>query len=188
MKTVTPSTLVNSFAFSKICLGSSISFADPSNFTNLLGYRQSLFSLINPFSFQYSLKTCFLFLNSFVRNKYDFIFIANIKDSVLFNKFFQICKGKKYSLLKDSEMSTGFLTNKKGSKTVIITLFLDHRKTELIKKESLLMNVPLISFSDLASNKLSSTLYLAGNYNSFLSQNLILTLITVCLEQKHEYS
>jgi hypothetical protein len=85
-------------------------------------------------------------------------------------------------------MSTGFLTNKKILNTVIITIFLNHKKTELIQKEALLMNVPLISFSDLTSNKFSSSFYITGNYNSFLSQNLILTLISICFEQKHEHS
>jgi len=50
------------------------------------------------------------------------------------------------------------------------------------------MNVPLISFSDLTSNKFSSSFYITGNYNSFLSQNLILTLLSICFEQKHEHS
>lgn len=188
MKIIKKNSLINSFIFSKICVGSSIVYADPTNYNALLGYRKALFALINPFSFQYSLKTCFIFLESFVKNKYDFIFIVDIQDSILFNKFYQVCKKKQYTLLKGSEMSTGFLTNKKISNTVIITVFLNHRKTELIQKEALLMNVPLISFSDLTSNKFSSSFYITGNYNSFLSQNLILTLLSLCLEQKHEYS
>jgi len=165
-----------------------MAYTDPTNFNVLLGYRKSLFALINPFSFQYSLKTCFIFLESFVKNKYDLIFIVDIHDSILFDKFSNICKKKSYTLLKGSEMSTGFLTNKKISNTVIVTLFLNHRKTELIQQETLLMNVPLISFSDLTSNKFSSSFYITGNYNAFLSQNLVLTLLAICLEQKHEYS
>ena len=117
---------------SKIYVDSSISFIDSSNFKFLLGHRLSLFSLINPFLLQYSLKTGFLFLESFVTKDYDFIFISDIKDSILFNKFHQICKKNKYSLLKISETSSGFLTNKKISRTVVITLFLDHEKTGLI--------------------------------------------------------
>lgn len=188
MKVIKKKSLLQSFILSKLCTGSAISYIDHSNFNFLIGYRQSLFSLINPFSFQYSLKTSFLFLESFIKNNYDFIFIANIKDSILFKKFYQLCKKKKYSVLKDSETSSGFLTNKKISKTVIITLFLDHRKTELIQKESLLLKVPLISFNDLSSNKFSSSVSVSGTYNSFLSQNLILTLLSVCIEQKNESS
>jgi hypothetical protein len=175
---------LQSFILSKIYVGSSISYVDPSNFNYMLGARDSLFSLINPFLFQYSLKSSFLFLEAFLDKQYDFIFIADIKDSVLFNKFHQICKKKKYSLLKSSDMSSGFLTNKKLSKTIVITLFLDYRKTELIQQESLLRNVPLISFSDLSVNRFSSSIYVGGNYSSFLVQNLILTLLFVCLNQK----
>ena len=74
MKNIKKNSLINSFIFSKICVGSSMAYTDPTNFNVLLGYRKSLFALINPFSFQYSLKTCFIFLESFVKNKYDFIF------------------------------------------------------------------------------------------------------------------
>ena len=111
-----------------------------------------------------------------------------LKIRYFLKNFINCVKKKKYSVLKDSETSSGFLTNKKISKTVIITLFLDHRKTELIQKESLLLKVPLISFNDLSSNKFSSSVSVSGTYNSFLSQNLILTLLSVCIEQKNESS
>ena len=62
MKNIKKNSLINSFIFSKICVGSSMAYTDPTNFNVLLGYRKSLFALINPFSFQYSLKTCFIFL------------------------------------------------------------------------------------------------------------------------------
>jgi len=144
------------------------------------------FSLINPKYFKYLLKTSFLAIESFLKNKYTFVFITNISDSTLFNKFQQICRKKNYFLLKDSETFAGFLTNKKKSKIVLITLFLDYRKVDLIQKESLLMHIPLISFSDLSSNKLSSSIFISGNYNSFLVQNLILSLLSVCLQQKYD--
>jgi hypothetical protein len=96
MKVIKKKSLLQSFILSKLCTGSAISYIDHSNFNFLIGYRQSLFSLINPFSFQYSLKTSFLFLESFIKNNYDFIFIVNIKDSILFKKFYQLCNKKKY--------------------------------------------------------------------------------------------
>jgi len=177
--------VLQSFILSKIYIDSSIAYVDPSNFNHVLGTRYSLFSIVNPFLLQYSLKTSFLFLESFLIKKYDFIFIADIKDPILFSKFQQLCK-KKYSLLKSSDVSSGFLTNKKLSKTIIITLFLDYQKTELIQQESLVRNIPLISFSNLSVNKFSSLLYVGGNYTSFLVQNLVLTLLLVCLSQKYD--
>jgi hypothetical protein len=176
-----------SLILSKVCLGSSISLSDPSNFNSLLGYRESLFSFLNPSSFQYSLKTGFSFVEFFLKHRYNVLFIINLKDSVLLNKFQRICKQKNYFLLKDSEISSGFLTNKKTSNLLIITLFLDHRKTELIQKESLLMNVPLVSFNDLTSNRFSSSIAIAGSYSSLLSRNLVLSLLSVCLKQKFDY-
>jgi hypothetical protein len=176
---------LKSVILSKIYVGSSVSHVDPSNLNHILGTRYSLFSLINPFLLQYSLKTGFLFLETFVDKKYDFIFIVDIKDPILFLKFQQICK-KKYSLLKSSDISSGFLTNKKLSKTIIITLFLDYRKTELIQQESLVRNIPLISFSDLSVNRFSSLLYVGGTYRSYLVQNLILSLLFLCLKKNYE--
>jgi len=173
-------------ALSKACVSPSISFVDPSQYSNLLGTRQNLFSLINPVSFKYSLKTSFLAIESFIKNKYSFIFIVNISNQMLFNKFYQICKNKNITLLKSSETSAGFLTNKPKVKTAIITLFLDSHKIELIQKESLLINIPLISFNDLSANKFSSSIFVSGHYNSFIVQNFILTLLSVCLEQKYE--
>ncbi len=159
---------LNSETLSKFCVSSSVSLTDPTHFSSLLGYRQSFFSVINPIFFQKSLKTSFLFVESFLKNNYKFVFIANIQHPVLFNKFWQICKKKNFFLLKDSETFAGFLTNKKKSKIVIITLFLDYRKTELIQKECLLMHIP------------------SGNYNSFLAQNLILSLLSISLQQNYD--
>jgi len=176
---------LQSFILSKIYIDSSIAYIDPSNFNCVLGTRYSLFSIANPFLLQYSLKTSFLFLEFFLTKKYDFIFVTDIKDPILFSKFQQICK-KKYSLLKSSDVSSGFLTNKKLSKTIIITLFLDYKKTELIQQESLIRNIPLISFSNLSVNRFSSLLSVGGNYTSFLVQNLVLTLLFVCLKQKYD--
>lgn len=108
-----------------------------------------------------------------------------LKTQYFFLNFSKFVK-KKYSLLKSSDISSGFLTNKKLSKTIVITLFLDYQKTELIQQESLVRNIPLISFSSLSVNRFSSLLYVGGNYTSFLIQNLILTLLFVCLKQKYE--
>lgn len=169
---------------SKICLGSTISYTDPSNFNSLFGYRDSLFSFINPFFTQYTLKIGFFFIESFLKKNYDILFIIKLQDTSLFSKFNKVCKRKNFALLKDSEISSGFLTNRKTSNLLLVTLFLDHRKIELIQKESLIRNIPLISFNDLSSNKFSSTISVVGSYSSFLSRDLILSLLSVCLEQK----
>lgn len=170
---------------SRICINSSVSYLDPSNYFLIFGLRQSLFSIINPTLFRHSLKTSFLLIESFIKNKYKFIIITNIKSPTLFLKFYHICKKKNIFLLKDSETSTGFLTNKIVTNTVILTLFLDTRKTELIQTECARVRVPLISFSDLTANKFSSSIFVCGNFNSFLAQNLILTLLSICFEQKY---
>jgi len=179
---------LNSSIFSKICVSSCIRTADPSNFFSLLGNRESFFSLTNPIFFQYSLKTCFLFLESFLRAKYSLVFIGSFSNPILFNRFSKICKSKKFYLLKESETSAGFLTNNinLSSNTLIITLFLNSHKTELIQKEAFLLKIPTISFSNLSANKFSSTFFIGGNYSSFLAQNLILSLISVCIQQKYE--
>ena len=184
MKILKKNQILNSLMFSKICVASSISKVDPTHFSALLGHRKFLFSLLNPFLVQHSLKTSFLFLESFIKNKYHLFFVINVKDLLLFQKFNKICKNKNCSLFRDLEISSGFLTNKKLPNMVIITLFLDYRKTELIQKESILMKVPIISFTDLSSNKFSSFVYAFGNFNSFFSKNLILSLLSVCLNKR----
>lgn len=172
---------------SKVCIGSSISYADPSNFNSLIGYRESLFSFINPFLTQYSLRIGFSFIETFLNKKYNILFIVNLQDTILFTKFNKVCKRKNFALLRDLEISSGFLTNRKTSNLLLVTLFLDHKKTELIQKESLVRNIPLISFNDLSSNRFSSSIAVVGSYSSFLSRNLILSLLSVCLEQKTAY-
>jgi len=57
----------------------------------------------------------------------------------------------------------------------------------LIQKESLQMNIPLISFNDSSSNKFSSSVAIVGSYSSLLSKNLILSLLSVCLKQKFNH-
>lgn len=178
------SSLEDSIILSKICVSSSVGHTDPSNFFSLVGLRQPFFSLINPVLFRYSLKTSFSLIEFFLLKNFNFIIITNIQNPTLFLKFYQICKKKKILLLKDSEVFAGFLTNKFSSDKVILTLFLDSTKTELIQKECLRTSLPLISFSDLTANKFSSSVFVCGNYNSFLSQNLILTLLSICFEQK----
>ena len=106
---------------------------------------------------------------------HQIIIITKINEPVLFLKFYQICKKKEIFLLKDTEVSAGFLTNNLISKKIVLTLFLDATKTELIQKECLRVNCPLLSFGGLSSSRSSSSLFVGGNYNSFFAQNFILT-------------
>lgn len=75
--------LVDSFVFSKICISHPLPFVDSSHFKILLGNRNSFFSLINPFLLKTSLKTGLLVLESFIANKYNIVFVANIEDKTL---------------------------------------------------------------------------------------------------------
>lgn len=188
MKTSEKNKILNSVIFSKICVGSSISHIDPTHFFSLLGHRKDLFSLANPNLIQHSLKTGLLFVESLIKYKYNLVFIINIDDSTLFRKFDKICKMKNHLLLRSSEVSSGFLTNKKISNVGIITLFLDSGNMGLIQKESNLKKIPLISFNDLSANIFSSSIYICGNYTSFFSKNLILNLLSISLIQKNDSS
>ena len=176
--------LINSKIFSKVCISQSISLVEKNNFYFLLGYRESLFSVINPKIFQYSLKASFLFIESFKKRKFKFVIISAITDSVLLNKFSEFCTLNKITLLRDTEIQSGFLTNNYFHKNLIITLFLDTEKTELIQKETFLKHIPLISFSTVGVNRLASSFNVTGNYNSLKTQNLILTLFSVCFKTK----
>jgi len=178
--------LINSKIFSKLCISQPISLVEKNNFHFLLGYRQSLFSVINPKFFHYSLKTSFLFVESFKKQNFKFVIISAITDSVLLNKFSEFCTLNKITLLRDTEIQPGFLTNNYFRKNLIITLFLDTEKTELIQKETFLKNVPLISFSTVGVNRLASSFNVTGNFNSLKTQNLIITLLSICLKTKNE--
>jgi|TARA_Y100000991_G_scaffold2262_1_gene1902 hypothetical protein len=177
--------LDKSFFLSQICIGSSISLTDPSHFSNVKGYRKSFFSLINPVFFRYSLKTAFLFLESLLKKDYKLIFIVKIPDSVLFTKFSYVCSKKNHLIFKDSDISAGFLNDSNIVNSIFITLFLDQKKINLIQKETFFKGIPLISFGDLAANKNSSSVYVGGNFDSFLAKNLIVTLLVNCLLQKN---
>jgi len=102
------------------------------------------------------------------------------------NKFSEFCTLNKITLLRDTEIQPGFLTNNYFRKNLIITLFLDTEKTELIQKETFLKNVPLISFSTVGVNRLASSFNVTGNFNSLKTQNLIIALLSICLKTKNE--
>lgn len=180
--------LTESFVFSKICISHPVSFIDSSHFSSLLGNRSSFFSLINPFLLKTTIKTGLLALESFLLNNYDVIFIANIEDQILSKKFYQICKKKNILLIKNLDVSLGFLTSRRTQNLVVVTLFLTPLKTELIQKEAALTSIPVISFGSFLTSKHSSLLHVGGNYGLFAAQNLILTLLTICLKKKNEFA
>jgi len=184
MKIIKNSPLISSASFSKICLNSSISAIDPTHFRYLLGYRSSGFSLLNPVSVQSSLKVTFLLLEYFVKFRYKILFIVSVKDPILFIKFSQVCKDRNFLLIRDTEMLPGFSTNKSFRRTVVVTLFLDREKTEMVQKELAPTNTPLILFNDILVNRFSSSIFIGGNYESFSTQDLILTLLSICLEKR----
>ena len=82
----------------------------------------------------------------------------------------------------------GFLTSRRTKDMVLVTLFLTPLKTEIIQKEVALIGMPMISFGSLLTNKSSSSLHISGNFGLFTIQNLILTLLTVCLEKKNGFA
>jgi len=188
MKVIKKKSLTKSLIFSKICISVPIVFSDSSQLNFVMGHRPSFFSLINPFLLRTFLKTSLLSLETFIKRCPKVIFIADISDPFIFNKFYFMCKNKKILLLRSSDVMLGFLSNKKKLKVLILTLFLKPDKLELIQKETSSMGVPLVSFSDASSNRNSSLIYVAGNYNLVNVQNIILTLLKVCLEKKYESS
>jgi len=185
MKVIKKKKIVESFIFSKICISHPQPFVDVSHFNSLLGNRSSFFSLINPFLLKTNLKTSLLAIENFILQKHDIIFIADIKDPVLLRKFYQVCKKKNFLLIKKLDVSLGFLTSRRPVNTVVVTLFLTPLKTELIQKEAALTSTPVVSFGSLLTSKYSSLLHVGGNYGLYNIQNLILTLLTICLEKKN---
>jgi len=178
------SILQNASILARICVTGSLHNIDPSNYSFLVGVRPPFFSLLDLQKFSVSLKTSFLLIESFLNSNFPFIIILKSNHPILFLKFYQICKKNNILLLKDSEVTAGFLTNKVQARTSVLTLFSDTRKTELIQKECLRLNFPLISFADITVNQFSSSIVVAGNYSSFTAQNFILTMLSVCFEQK----
>lgn len=188
MKNIKNLFLLESLIFSKICISNPIIFTDSSHFNFLFGYRLSFFSLLNPFLLKTSLKTGFLALEAFIFCKYNLIIIANIEDRLLSTKFSQVCKKKNILFIKGGDVSLGSLTNRKAVNIVILTLFLTPLKSEMIQKEAAITGTPIISFSSSRISKNSSILHIGGNFGLFTIQNLILTMLTVCLEKKNESS
>lgn len=180
------SNLNEAIFISKFCVNPTMHHIDPSQYLSLIGTRQPFFSLLNLHKFKYFLRTGLLAIESLVKAKAKFIIITKINEPILFLKFYQICKKKEIFLLKDTEVSAGFLTNNLISKKVVLTLFLDATKMELIQKECLRVNCPLLSFGGLSSSRSSSSLFVGGNYNSFFAQNFILTLLSISFSLKQD--
>lgn len=80
--------LADSFVFSKMYLTDSTSYIDSSHYPSLLGSREPFFSVLHPFSIKQTLKSSLIALENFLFLKYNIIFVANIEDKVLFQKFF----------------------------------------------------------------------------------------------------
>jgi len=78
---------------SKIYINYSITLTEPSNYFALIGYREVIYSLINPIFFQKSIQTCFALLEFLIEKNYSFIFIVNLHP-VLLTKFKTICAKK----------------------------------------------------------------------------------------------
>jgi hypothetical protein len=184
MKIIKKNKLKNALILSTICFGSNSNTIDPSNFDVLQGSRQSFFFLRSPSLLNQSLKTSFLLLKAFLNCNFQIIFIGNIDNLVLLNRFQKICTLKKHIFLQDININTGFLTNSKEFKTAIVTLFLDHEKAELIRNETTKLKIPVLSFSNFNFNKKASLISVAGNYTSFASQNFILSFISLFLCKK----
>jgi hypothetical protein len=180
------SNLDEAIFISKFCVNPTMHHIDPSQYLSLIGTRQPFFSLLNLPNFKYFLRTALLAIESLVKVKSKFIVITKINEPILFLKFHQICKKKEIFLLKDTEVSAGFLTNNLISKKVVLTLFLDATKMELIQKECLRVNCPVLSFGGLSSSRSSSSLFVGGNYNSFFAQNFILTLLSISFSLKQD--
>lgn len=178
MKVLKNKNIKTALTLSTICLGSNFKTIDPSNYSLLQGSRQSFFFLTSPFLLNYSLKTSLLLLKSFLNCNFRIIFIGNIENLVLQNRFHKICSSKNHIFLQDLSINTGFLTNSTEFKTAVVTLFLEHEKAELIRKETTKLNIPVLSFNALNFNKKASLVSVAGNYNSFLSQNFILSFLS----------
>lgn len=132
-----------------------------------------------------SLKTGLLALEHFIHKKYEVLFIADIANQDLFTKFYFACKKKNIPLLKKSDVALGFLTTRRSKKVVVVTLFLTPLRAELIQKETALTGVPVITFGSLLTSRNSSLLHIGGNFTLHKIQNLILTLLTICLEKKN---
>lgn len=186
MKTI-KSNLDKAIFISKFCVNPTLNHIDPSQYLSLIGTRQPFFSLLSSFNFKYFLRIGLLAIESLVKAKAKFIIVAKIAEPILFLKFYQICKKKEIFLLKDTEVSAGFLTNNSITNKVVLTLFLDGTKTELIQKECLRVNCPLISFGGLSSSRSSSSIFVGGNYNSFPAQNFILTLLSISFSLKQDF-
>jgi hypothetical protein len=180
------SNLNEAIFISKLCVNPTVHHIDPSHYFSLIGTRQPFFSLLNLSKFKYFLRTALLAIESLIKVKAKFIVITKINEPILFLKFQQICKKKGIFLLKDTEVSAGFLTNNLISKKVVLTLFLDATKMELIQKECLRVNCPVVSFGALSSSRSSSSLFVGGNYNSFFAQNFILTLLSISFSLKQD--
>jgi hypothetical protein len=171
----------NSSILSTICFGSNFKTVDPSNYNLLYGSRQSLFYLINPSILNYSVKTGFSLLKFFLKSNFRLFFIANAENLVLVNRFQKVCQAKNNIFLEDLEVEVGFLTNHELNRVVIITLFLENEKADLVQKEATRLRVPILCFCDLSFNKKPNVISLTANYTSFLSKNLILSFISLSL-------
>lgn len=167
--------------FIKMCVGSTFINVDPTIFSTFLGYRKYNLFLANSVFLEFNLKISLQLLEFFARSGYTLFFIFNTQSFVSFQKFRYSLKSSNFSLLRCSEIGSGFLTNKNSKDIIVVTLFLEQKKLDLIKKECFFLRVPLICFNSFNLNKNSILLNVSANYESFFSKNLILSLLSISL-------
>lgn len=168
----------------KLCLKTFTNNNDPSFLNNLLGIKQNLYTFIDPFYFRRLLIKILKIIQALKRSQTKIIFITNFSNQLLEKKFKIICYKNKLIQLNFLEFIPGFLTNKNklGENIFIFTVFLKTENRSFIISECQQTNIPIVDFSDIFLKKFSSTFLLPGEFKNFLAQNLILSLISLCLQ------
>jgi hypothetical protein len=174
--------LLNFLLKEKSCIGKPINVTDPTQYPFLLGQRSKLYTILNPTILIRNLKTFFSFLEFMVKSKESVCFIVNIEDSLLFSKMKKACFMNNHFYFDQSVKLNNLFYSKKPK--VIISLFLDTTRQNVLYTESRALNVPVICFTTQISNFFSSNLQILGSFRTKFSQNLLISLIILSLKSK----
>jgi hypothetical protein len=168
---------------SNICVENSLNKIDPTQIEFLLGYRNNLFTIINPVKVLYSLKNFLRFLREFSKTSSTPCFVIDISNAELHRRFKFFCIKKGILFVDARENFISFYDKLSTKPDVIVTLFLDERILEHIYSKTLYEQVPLVGIKRLSSNFFSTSSQILGNFDTnSLTQNFIVSLIILSLQ------
>lgn len=165
----------------KACVGNPINVTDSTQYSFLIGRREKFYTVLNPKILLRNLKVFFYFLRYMAQSGESLCFILNNDNLVLFEKMNQACKSSNHLVFNQNVKFNALFRVKKPR--VIIALFLDTARLNVLYTESKSLNIPIICFTNQLSNFFSNDFQILASFKTKVARNLLISLIILSLKK-----